>query len=294
MRRWKWLAGASLLALLLVAVCGLVLSQQVPPGVKYEKDVEYGVGEDVILHLDIARPVEAGPPRPCVVIIHGGGWRGGNKSDGTQLVLQLAQRGYVAATVQYRFCPTHRFPAQVEDVKCAVRFLRAHAKEYNIDPERIAAAGFSAGAHLSMMLGTLDKEDGLEGTGGNPEHSSKVQAVVAYFGPTDFSQDFPAISQGLVNDFLGFTSEENPDVFKQASPITYVDKNDAPILIFQGTKDRLVPASQATLMAEAMTKAGLNGRVELLLNADHGWGGAELERTIQASYTFLDEQLKKK
>jgi dienelactone hydrolase len=172
--------------------------------------------------------------------------------------------------------------------------LRANAEKYGIDKERFGAIGFSAGAHLSMLLGTMDKKDGLEGSGGNPNESSKVQAVVSYFGPTDLAQkDFPANVNGMIYDFLGGLPEEKPENFKAASPVTYIDKADAPILHYQGTVDRLVPYAQAYLLSDAMTKAGLGGRVEMLLGADHGWGGAEMQRTATAAKAFFDEQLRK-
>ena len=132
------------------------------------------------------------------------------------------------------------------------------------------------------------------GNGGNAGESSKVQAVVSYFGPTDLSQkDFPANVNGMIYDFLGGLPEEKAEAFKAASPVTYVDKDDAPILHYQGTKDRLVPYSQAYLLADQMTKAGLPGRVEMLLGADHGWGGAELVRTVVGTSAFFNEHLKK-
>jgi acetyl esterase/lipase len=208
-------------------------------------------------------------------------------------ILDFAQRGYVAATVSYRLIPVARFPSQVEDVKCAIRYLRAHAEEHHLDPNKIGAVGFSAGGHLVMMLGVMDKADGLEGNGGHADQSSKVNAVVAFFGPTELgADDLPAISAGLVNDFLDSTEEENPAARKTASPITYVDKSDAPLLIYQGTKDPLVPHTQAFLMADAMTKAGMNGRIELLIGAAHGWGQPELHRTIEGTAAFLAEHLK--
>ena len=145
-----------------------------------------------------------------------------------------------------------------------------------------------------VLTSTLDKADGFEGEGGHSDQSSQVQAVVSLCGPTDFSQtDFSALSQGLLNDFIGFTPEENAQLHKAASPITYVDQNDPPMLLFHGTKDKIVPITQATLMADAMSKAGQNGRVELLLNADHTWAGKEMERTLAATFAFFDEQLKK-
>jgi acetyl esterase/lipase len=266
----------------------------VPPGVIYAKDIQYGTGGDTPLFLDLARPEKASQPAPCVVVIHGGGWRGGNFKQHVPQILDFAKRGYVSATVQYRLVPKARFPAQIEDVKCAVRYLRANADKYGLDKDRIGAVGFSAGAHLSMLLGVMDKQDGLEGSGGNSEESSKVQAVVSYFGPTDLSaDDIPETVIGLVNDFVGATKQENPAVRKAASPIIYVDKDDAPILMYQGTKDRLVPHTQAYAMADAMTKAGLPGRVELILGADHGWGNPELARTLTGTFEFFDQHLKK-
>ncbi|MDA0835732.1 MAG: alpha/beta hydrolase [Planctomycetota bacterium] len=266
---------------------------KIPDGIDYQADVEYGMGGEVPLHLDLARPKEAKGKLPCIVTIHGGAWHGGDKKGLTPLVLMMAQRGYVAVTVQYRFCPQHVFPAQVEDVKCAVRYLRAHAEEYSIDPERIGAVGFSAGAHLSMMLGTMQIEDGLEGEGGWGDQSSGVQGVVAYFGPTDLAaDDLPDVSKGLVKDFLGGTKSEVPEQYRLASPLTYVNKGDAPLLILQGTKDPLVPHTQAIIMVDALTAAEVPGRVELILGAGHGWGPPDQQRTIEETFAFFDQHLK--
>ncbi len=288
---------APLLALLAVLSLGLSACQaqpQPPAGVKYHANVVYTKSGGEELKIDIAHPEKEGEPRACILMIHGGGWRGGDKSHLTPVIFELAQQGYTAATVQYRFAPKHRFPAQIEDVKCAVRYLRAHAEEYGLDPERIGACGFSAGGHLSMILGTMGKDDGFEGEGGWADQSSQVQAVLSYFGPTDFTLEYPAASAAIVNDFVGFTLEENAEVRKQASPITYVSEGDAPMLLFQGTKDRLVPHEQAMVMAEAMTNAGIPGRVELLIGFDHGWGGADLERTKKETLEFFARHLGKK
>lgn len=265
---------------------------KVPEGVLYEADIEYGKGGETPLYLDLARPKDA-KNAPCIVVIHGGGWRGGDRKMHTNHILQFAKRGYVAASVQYRLVPTARFPAQIEDVKCAVRHLRANRDKYQLDPQRLGAIGFSAGAHLSMLLGTMGPKDGLEGTGGQAAEPSQVQAVVAYFGPTDLSAtDFPAIVVGMINDLVDATPEDNPSVRKQASPVTYVDKGDAPTLIFQGTKDPLVPHTQAVLMADALTAAGVPGRVELLLGAGHGWGGLDILRTGEETFRFFGQHLK--
>jgi acetyl esterase/lipase len=289
----QFVCGFLLLLSVGVGVAKAQQRPQVPAGVAYFADVEYGVGGGEKLRLDLARPEKLNKAAPCIVAIHGGGWAGGNRQQLTEVILKLAQQGYVAATISYRLAPKHRFPAQVEDVKCAVRYLRAHAEEHQIDPQRIGAVGFSAGAHLAMLLGTMGKNDGLEGTGGHADQPSQVQCVVALFGPTDLTRtNFPAFSAGLINNFLGSIPEEDQGERKRASPITYLDAGDAPLLIFHGTKDKLVPHSQATLMADAMTEAGVPGRVELLIGADHGWGGEELVRTWDESMRFFGRYLK--
>src|SRR5262245_44351265 len=176
---------------------------EVPAGIKYEPDIVFGKGGEVELAMDIARPEKLDKPVPCVVFVHGGAWRGGNRKVHVPQILDFAKRGYVAATVSYRLIPVGRFPAQVEDVKCAIRYLRANAEKHHLDPNKIGAVGFSAGGHLVMLLGVMDKADGLEGNGGHADQSSKVNAVVAFFGPTELgADDLPARSAGLVNDFL--------------------------------------------------------------------------------------------
>jgi acetyl esterase/lipase len=267
----------------------------IPDGAEVLKDIVYGKGGGRDLTLNLARPKAVTGPVPCVVVIHGGGWANGRKEQHDDLIVTLANRGYVAATVGYRLAPAGVFPAQVEDVKCAVRYLRAHADKYAIDPSRIGAVGFSAGAHLSMMLGVTDKSDGLEGEGGWPDESSKVQAVVSFFGPTDLAAPelFPDISP-ILRKFLGGTLAERPEAYKRASPINYVRADSAPMLLIQGTNDPLVNWKQAIRMAEALAKHDVDGRVEILLGLGHGWRGPELTRTAEATFGFFNEKLGKK
>ncbi len=268
--------------------------RKAPAGLTWEQDVVFGKGGETELHLDIARPTATGKSLPCIVVIHGGGWRGGNFKQHVPQIFDFAKAGYVSASVQYRLVPAGRWPAQIEDVKCAVRYLRANADKYGIDKQRFGAIGFSAGAHLSMLLGSMDEKDGLEGNGGSPGESSKVQAVVSYFGPTDLAaKDFPANVNGMIYDFMGGLPDEKPENFKAASPVNYIDKTDSPMLMFMGTKDRLVPYNQAYLLADSLTTAGVGGRVELIIGADHGWGGPELTRTVVSTLAFFNDQLKK-
>src|SRR5262249_18458655 len=158
------------------------------PPVREAPDLVFGKGGGADLKLDLAMPKEGDGPFPAVVCIHGGGWVGGDRKQMKQTIEVLAGRGYVAISPEYRLAPRDRFPAQIEDCKAAVRWLRANAGKYHVDPRRIGSVGFAAGAHLACLLGVTKKDDGLEGKGGNPEQSSAVQAVVSFFGPTDLTQ----------------------------------------------------------------------------------------------------------
>jgi acetyl esterase/lipase len=280
-----------------LAVCiGMVSMAAVkaaPPKLTIDQDLAYSKLGSRELKLDIARPAEGDGPFPAVLVIHGGAWRQGNKADVRPILPQFVEHGYVAVSPEYRFCPQDAFPAQVHDVKAAVRWLKVNAKKYRIDPDRIGAMGFSAGGHLSLMLGLTSPNDGLEGDVSAGAPDSRVKAVVNYFGPTDLAaKDIPDICKPWVKDFLGGSPQDRPDAAAKASPLTFVSKDDAPVLTFQGTKDSLVPYTQAIKLAEAMNSAGVPGRVELILGADHGWGGAEMARTVNETFGFLDRYLK--
>ena len=256
-------------------------------------DLDYATVGDATLRLDLARPNQGDGPFPAVVVIHGGGWRTGNKSHHQNLIGDLARRGYVAVSIDYRLTPRDRFPAQIHDAKAAVRWLRQHADEYKVDPDRIGAMGFSAGAYLALMLGVTGPDDGLEGDVPDGSPSSRVAAVVNYFGPTDLrSPNVPITSKFMVRDFLGKLPVEIPEVAAKASPVTFVSPDDPPILTFHGTKDLVVPFDQATRLAEAMTRVGAPGRVELVVGAGHGWFGKENHRTLDVTFDFFDAHLK--
>jgi acetyl esterase/lipase len=286
-----------------IGLAVLVLAARALPGrgagapkqVATSYDISYSKAGAMDLKLDLARPAEGEGPFPAVVLIHGGAWRAGKKDDLRGRLDEFARQGYVAIAPQYRLCPQHTFPAQVHDVKAAVRWLKAHAQQYRIDADHVGAIGFSAGGHLALMLGVTGPDDGLEGEHSSGSPSTRIQAVVNFFGPTDLAaDDLPPVSRTLVRDFLGGTPGEKPEAAAQASPLTFVTEGDAPVLTFQGTKDPLVPYTQATKLTVALTRAGVPGRVELLLGAGHGWQGAELSRTRQETYEFLDTYLKAK
>jgi acetyl esterase/lipase len=289
------------LALWLVLVAGTVAAE---PEVSLQKDIVYGKAGNVELKLDLARPPKGDGPFPLVVCIHGGAWRIGSRNAHHNTIRMLARNGYVAATVQYRLTPKYRFPAQIEDVQRAVRYLRANAKKYALDPDRVAALGDSAGGHLSLLLGLLDPRDDL-GRDRKGEPPSKVQAVVNYYGPTDLSTWAATATgdkllkigtgrdgDGLLVDLLG-TADRKAAVMKKASPITYIDAKDPPVLTFHGTNDPLVLIEQARKLHAALKQAGVRERLEVIEAGGHGWGGETRARTNRITVEFLDRYLKK-
>lgn len=263
------------------------------PELETRNDVTYATIDGQELKLDLAWPKGLDHAVPAVVVIHGGGWSAGKRQDMAGFMREAAAHGYVSATVSYRLTPKHPFPAQVEDVKAAIRYLRANANELKIDPKQVGALGVSAGAHLAMMLGTMDSGDGLEGSGGNPEQPSKVQAVVSFVGPCNLVRDdYSPTATQILQAFVGGPPTEKKAECRRASPITYVNKGDAPMLLFFGTKDPLIAYNQAFEMATALTEAEVPARVELIVGAGHGWLGKEMARTIHASLEFFDDKLK--
>ncbi|MCP4640726.1 MAG: alpha/beta hydrolase [bacterium] len=242
----------------------VVAQDTVPEGVKELLDVEYGRVGDRVLPLDLYLPESASKPVPVLIFIHGGGWTSGNKQDYRYYNVRFAEKGYATATMAYRFSQEARFPAAVEDAKCAVRFLRANAAKYNIDPEKIAVIGGSAGGYLSMMVGYAPDEPDLEGTGGHAGVSSRVQAVVNLYGPTDLTWE-RARKEAVVHKFLGRMFDEDPELYAKASPITYVTKNAPPTLVLHGSVDQTVPVEQSDGLVEKLKELGVPvvyGRLE--------------------------------
>jgi acetyl esterase/lipase len=284
-----------LLALVLLAAAPPAPAQDRRPEVVVERGLVFGKGGGQELKLDLARPKDGDGPFPVVLCLHGGGWVGGDRGQLTQTLEALARRGYVAASPDYRLAPKDHFPAPLEDCKAAVRWLRANVKKYNGDPQRIGALGFSAGGHLACLLGVTGKDDGLEGKGGNEDESSRVQAVVSFFGPTDLESDDwgpVAVKTNLV-PLLGGTKAEKPELYHKASPLAYPCKDAPPFLFLHGDADKVVSPEQSKRLAKKLEAGGGWASVVLVEGEGHGWRGEALLKSLNTTMTFLDAQLKK-
>lgn len=238
----------------------------VPEDIEVFKDIVYKQVDSVSLKLDVYKLKTLKTATPALVFIHGGGWSKGNKSDYLSYLIDYAKKGYVTVTVSYRLSKVAPFPAAVQDVKCAVQWIRAHSKEYMINPDKIAVIGGSAGGHLAMMLAYSDEKEFAHKC---PDTSyRKVQAVVNIYGPTDMTTEY-ARNRGECLQFLGKSYQEIPDLYQAASPRTYISSDDPPTLIFHGTIDSLVPVSQSDSLHKWLDQAGVPNEYHRLKGWPH-------------------------
>lgn len=271
---------------------------RVPDGVTLETNIAYRDGSEK-WKLDLAMPQEKGDaPRPAIVFVHGGGWRSGDKGGGQwrSLPLDYAAKGYVCISVNYRLVDEAVFPACVEDVKCAVRWLRANAEKYNVDSKRVGAYGNSAGAHLVAMLGLAGPDAQLEGDGPYQDQSSLVQAVCCSATPTDFSNwGGRGRSSRASPTLLDGPPEQLDERRRKASPITYVNGDAPPFLIVHGTADTTVPFSQGERLAKALQDAGAKDVTFLKFeDAGHGVFGQHKNETYPAMEKFFARTLRRR
>ncbi len=244
--------------------------------------------------LDLYLPEKAHAPLPVVVWVHGGAWQAGSK-DGCPAV-GLTRRGYAVASINYRLSQHAVFPAQIEDCKAAIRWLRANAGNYHFDPDHIGVWGASAGGHLVALLGTAGGAKELEGKGGNADQSSRVQCVVDWFGPTDMvnmggQADKPDTP---VAKLIGGPVQDNREKAKKASPLYYAGKDSAPFLIMHGDKDPLVPLKQSEVLADALKKAGVEVKLQVIKDNGHGGPGFNTPESRKLIEEFFDKHLKGK
>lgn len=274
-------------------------AEPLPDGVLFEKGIEYSNPDHQHLKLNMARPKTGRGPFPGIVCIHGGGFRAGTRDGFNKLCVRLAEHGYVAVTVTYRLAPKYQFPAAVYDVKAAVRWMRANATKYHIDPDRIGTTGGSAGGHLAQFLAVTRGVKQFEGHGGNAHYSSRVACVVNFYGPSDLTKSYGASVDAaeVLPLFLGGDLKTARHRHIIASPLYWVTPNAAPTLCVQGTKDRYVAYEQAVWLVDRLKAADVEARLMTIKGADHGFRGASAavkEQIEDARIAFFDKHLKPK
>ena len=282
------------------------MKYHIPEGTQVEGDIVYAhVGERELL-LDLYLPVNAPRPLPVVVWVHGGGWSSGSKGN-VDWALSLLSRGFAVVDVDYRLSGEAIFPAQIQDCKAAVRWIRANAETYGLSPERIGAWGSSAGGHLVALMGTAGGKDtssfvGEFETEDHGEYSSRVLAVCDWFGPTDFLRmnDFPGhidhdATHSPESQLIGGPIQENEETVTKANPITHIKGRETAFLIVHGEKDQLVPYNQSELLYAALERAGALVVLHGVKDGDHGFGGStedNMEELLDMTGDFFEKYLK--
>jgi acetyl esterase/lipase len=272
-------------------------------------DIPYAAASNA-QKLDIYIPNEGDGPFPIILSIHGGAFKGGDKGDGqVNAMLEGLRRGYAVVSINYRLSGEAIWPAQIQDVKASIRWIRANARQYKLNPDKIAAWGGSAGGHLSAMAGTSGNVKELENLlQGNADQSSCVQAVVDWFGPTDFLKMDEQLRDSKVNnpqihsipespesELIGNNISEAPELVKAANPETYITKDDPPFLIQHGLIDNLVPYQQSVNLAQKLELVIGQEKVtiELLQGSGHGGPAFSTPKNLEKVFVFLDKYLKR-
>ncbi len=277
--------------------------QWIPKSVELVADVPYAATDNPRQTLDLIVPrAEVGKPLPVVVVVHGGAWRHGDKRPTLRRVVRLATSGkYAAASIGYRLTDEAQWPAQIHDCKAAIRWIRANAAKYNLDPDRIGVWGSSAGGHLVAVLGTSGDVDDMDGSlGTHTDQSSRVACVVDFYGPTDFLQMQPTAVEGAVLNhnamrspeslLIGGPIQENHGKVATANPITYITADDPPFLIVHGTADPLVPFNQSELLHDALENVDVESTLVTVDGGGHGQGfPREVNEQVQR---FFDHHLR--
>jgi acetyl esterase/lipase len=253
-------------------------------------DVTYCTMDGQPQKMDLYYPKEGGP-WPVFIYVHGGSWRELDKAEGAGWRF-LNDDGILVVSVNYRLASfSVKFPAMIEDIKCAVRYLRAHSAEYHLDPNRIGALGASAGGHLAALLGTADPSAGWD-VGEYPDQSSRVQAVVTQSGLSDFTRPIEAgVSMAIYFAFGALAGDPDPRM-AAASPVTYITSDDPPFLIIHGDKDGVVPVEQSKVLYERLMQAGVPATLVIVQGAGHDLKGLNGQPTVptaeEISATILD------
>lgn len=261
--------------------------------VQVQPDVAYAMRTSGPLKVDIYRTnpskadgTKTSEPKPAIVVIHGGSWKSGDRKQLGLYAASLARRGYVAYAVEYRLAPKHPWPAQWEDVRDAVLWLKKHAKQQGIDPDRIGAVGYSAGGHLATMLATVGHESVDPAA---PRVTAAVRCVAAGGAPCDFT-NMP-LDNTFLKYWLGATRKEKPDVYVQASPLRFVSKATAPIFFYNGTLDMVVRPNSARILSDKLLALGIDSALHLVPGAGHITAALD-DQALEIAWKFLDKHLK--
>lgn len=257
------------------------------------RDVEYARAGDHVLRLDLHLPPAASAPAPLIVWVHGGAWRSGSKQEVP--LAPLVARGWAVASVDYRLTPVAPFPANVHDIKAAIRFLRAHGERYRLDTTRIAIAGGSAGGHLAALVGVSSGHPELEGDiGGDRNQRSDVHAIVSFYGASNLEtilrQSTPhglGVRIPALQLLLRGQPEEKPALARLASPVAHVDPGDPPLLLIHGDQDPQMPVAQSLEFVGAYERVGLRARFVPLHGSVHGGKEFYDEKRLALVQDFL-------
>jgi acetyl esterase/lipase len=285
-------------ALLAIGVCWVMIGcGQAQAASKVIRDVKFASAGDTPLLLDLYLPDGGTKPVGLIVWVHGGAWRAGSR-DSVDLQ-KLTERQWAVASVDYRLSPVAKFPAQVHDIKAALRYLRAHALEYGYPPSRFVIAGSSAGGHLAALVGVSNKNRELEGSvGAEPKVSSDVQAIVSLYGASNLtsilSQSTPhglSVRVPALDLLLGGQPEAVPEVARLASPVFHVDASDPPLLMLHGDQDNQMPINQSHELEGAYSKLKLPVQLVVVHGAGHGGPAFTTDENLALIDSFLRRQL---
>lgn len=237
------------------------MTPEIPVNIEEIRNIEYTNVNGKSLQLDLYRPKNLTSRVPLLVFIHGGGWTGGQRSDYLVYLVAFAKKGYMTATVSYRLLADSCYPACAEDIRDAVEWLFTNSETYGYDPDRIALVGGSAGAHLALLTAYGWHKNGSFTDTALSKH--RIRAVVDIYGPVDLTTEY-ARTHPLVTNFISKAYDKAPELYVEASPIHYIDKNDPPTLILQGSSDNLVPASQSVTLKKMCDEAGVPSELYIL------------------------------
>ena len=277
-----------------------IASREVPEAVRAVKNITYVQRGGHALQLDLYLPAQPqNGPVPGIVFVHGGGWRVGVRDNFAPMAIRMAQRGYAAATISYRLSPEALYPAAVQDARAAVRWMRTHAKEYGIDPARIALGGGSAGGQIAALAGVTDGLARFDPDAGPGTVSSSVQAIVNIDGLSDFTseaarkyEDGPAKQPSSAGAWFGGRYASMPDLWREASPLFYVNPKTPPVLFVVSAQPRFSLGREE--MAARLKEAGVASRVVAVPDTPHSFWLFDpwLAQAVEATVRFLDAYLK--